>query len=131
VRVLLDTHILIYWVADPQQLSPAQSHAVATISPRDPAIVADISLWEVALLATSGRLRLSVPVRDWLSKATAPPLVRVAEISPQVAGAVGDLSDWKHRDPADRLITATAQVFGAALLTNDTAIRESGLVHVI
>lgn len=131
MRVLLDTHILLYWIADPDRLSPAQSHAVAAISPKNPAIVADISLWEIAMLATSGRIQLNVPIRDWLSKATAPPLVQIAEISPNVAATVGNLADWDHQDPADRLIISTAQVFGAVLLTNDTIIRDSGLVEVL
>lgn len=52
-------------------------------------------------------------------------------ISPPVASAVGGLAEWENRDPADRLITATAQVFGAAVLTNDDAIRDSGLVQVV
>jgi PIN domain nuclease of toxin-antitoxin system len=131
VRVLLDTHILVYWVASPERLSGAQAHAVETISPDNPALVADISLWEIALLSSLGRLRLNLPVRDWLTRATAPPLVRIAAISPPVASAAGDLADWENRDPADRLITATAKVFGAAVLTNDAAIRDAGLVQVV
>lgn len=131
MRVVLDTHILIYWVSHPDQLTPAQHHAIQTVSPHNPAVVADISLWEVAMLASSGRLALQLPVREWITRAIAPPLVQIAEITPNIAAEIEALSGWDHRDPADRLIVATSRVYGARLLTNDTRIRDSGLVEVV
>lgn len=131
MRILLDTHALVYWVSEPGRLSAAQRHAVMTVSPDNPAIVADISLWEVAMLATSGRLRLGLPIRDWLTSATAPPLVRLAEISPSIAAEVADLAHWDHRDPADRLVVATARVYGATIVTNDAEIRSAGIVATV
>lgn len=131
MRVILDTHMLVYWCSEPEHLTPAQSHAVRTISADNPAIVADISLWEVAMLQAVGRLKLDRPLTQWLNRALAPPLVRVVEITPPIAEEVVRLSDWENRDPADRLIVATAIVFGASLLTNDAWIRESDLVAVV
>jgi PIN domain nuclease of toxin-antitoxin system len=131
MRIVLDTHILVYWVSDPDQLTPSQHHAMQTVSARNPAVVADISLWEIAMLASSGRLALQLPLREWITRAVAPPLVRIAEITPNIVAEVAALSDWDHRDPADRLIVATSRVYGARLLTNDTRIRDSGLVEVV
>ena len=131
MRVLLDTHILIFWCANPDSLSPGQLHAVSSVHENDPAIVADITLWEIAMLVEMGRIDLQYPVMEWLNRAVAPPLVRVAPITPVVAGELQSLSHWSHRDPADRLIVATARVFGAAVLTNDHRIREAGLVAII
>lgn len=131
MRVVFDTHILVYWISDPDRLTPAQQHAVRTVSSENPAIVADISLWEIAMLAAGGTIKLQYPVRTWLARAVAPPLVRLAEITPPIAGAVTDLVSWPNRDPADRLIVATAQVYGAVLLTNDEMIRSSRLVEVV
>ena len=131
MRVVLDTHILIYWVSQPDRLTPAQHHAIQTISPKNPAVLADISLWEIAMLGAGGRLSLQLPIREWITRAVAPPLVRVAEITANIAAEVGDLTGWDHRDPADRLIVATARVYGARLLTNDERIRDSGLVEVV
>lgn len=131
MRVVFDTHTLVYWISDPDRLTPAQQHAVRTVSPENPAIVADISLWEIAMLAASGKIKLQYPVRSWLARAVAPPLVRLAEITPTIAGAVTDLVSWPNRDPADRLIVATVQVYGAVLLTNDEVIRSSRLVEVV
>ena len=131
MRVVLDTHIVVYWCADPDRLSAAQLHAVRTISADNPAIVADITLWEIAALVAAGRLKLDLPILEWLNRATARPLVRVAEISPSIAAESHNLASWENRDPADRLIVATARVYGAALLTNDGSIRDSGLVTVV
>ncbi|MEX2443724.1 MAG: type II toxin-antitoxin system VapC family toxin [Alkalispirochaeta sp.] len=131
MRAVLDTHILVYWVSEPDRLTPAQSHVVKTITPENPAIVADITLWEIAMLASTGCLTFQLPIQEWITRAVSPPLVRVAEITSNIAADVADLSDWEHRDPADRLIVATARVYGARLLTNDERIRSSGLVEVV
>ena len=94
-------------------------------------MISDISLWEIATLVSLGRLALDRPLREWLEQAAAPPLVRRVDISPAVAAAVADLPDTFHRDPADRIIVATARVMGAVLLTNDSRIREAGIVQTV
>ena len=83
------------------------------------------------MLVAAGKVELALPLRDWLTRAVAPPLVRLAELTPNIAAAVTDLSDWQNRDPADRLIVATARVYAASLLTNDESIRNAGLVDVV
>jgi len=131
MRVVLDTHILVYWCLEPERLSPAQQHVISSLVPEEPAIVADITLWEISALCSAGRLRLDLPLRDWLTQAVAPPLVRIAEISPRVADTVAQLTAWDNKDPADRLIVATALSHGARLLSNDHRIRDAALVEVV
>ena len=86
--------------------------------------------WEVATLHNLGRVEFDLPLRDWLERATAPPLVRRLAITPAVAAEVAALPDTFHRDPADRIIVATARVTGATILTRDDRIRDSGLAPV-
>ena len=131
MRIVLDTHILIRWCSEPGAFSAAQLHALQTVTAENPAIVADITLWEVSSLVSLGRLELDRPVLEWLDRAVAPPLVRIACVTPRIADEVARISAWEHRDPADRLIVATARVFGASLLTDDERIRESELVPVV
>jgi PIN domain nuclease of toxin-antitoxin system len=131
MRALLDTHILVLWVSSPELLSPAQRHALDAASGAFPVMVSDISLWEIATLVSLGRLALDRPLREWLERAAAPPLVRRLGISPAVAAAVADLPDTFHRDPADRIIVATTRVVGATLLTNDARIRDAGIVQTV
>lgn len=93
--------------------------------------MSDISLWEIATLVELRRIRLRLPLRDWLEAATAPPLVRRISISPAVAAEVAALPDSFHRDPADRIIVASTLVSGATLLTHDRRIIGSGLVDTL
>ena len=131
MKALLDTHILIRWLSDRSQLSSRQSQVIETADADSPLLVSDISLWEVATLHSLGRIRLSIPLRDWLEKAVAPPLVRRLGISPAIAAEMAALPDWFHRDPADRILVATARTLGATLLTQDRRIVDSELAETI
>ncbi len=131
MRVLLDTHVLIQWVEGGSRLTPAQRRALDDASGEQPALVSDISLWEIANLAGLGRIGLDRPLRDWLEAAVAPPRVQRVAISPAVAAEVAALPSTFHRDPADRIIVASARTVGATLLTRDRLIIESGLVATL
>jgi PIN domain nuclease of toxin-antitoxin system len=131
VRFLLDTHVWWWWVTGERGLSAAQKRALATASPDAPLEVSDVSLWEVATLVSLGRVAITVPLRDWLEAAAAPPLVQRRGISPAIAAEVVSLPDTFHRDPADRIIVATARVHDATLLTRDRRIIDAKLVPTI
>lgn len=131
MTALLDTHVLIWWLNDRMQLSPRQRDAVDAATPDAPVYVSDISLWEVSMLQSLGRIRLALPLREWLDKAVAPPLVRRQGISPAVAAEVAALPDSFHRDPADRILVATARVLGATLLTQDRRIVDASLTPTL
>jgi PIN domain nuclease of toxin-antitoxin system len=131
VSVLLDTHVLLFWLGGDLRLTSAQAGAIEAASADEPLLVSDISLWEVATLLSLGRIRLQRPLRDWLETAVAPPLVRRMSISPAVAAEVAQLPSSFHRDPADRIIVATARVAGAVVATSDGRIVDSGLVETV
>ncbi len=131
MTLLLDTHVLIRWLNDPGRLSSSQREALAGVGPESPLLVSDISIWEIATLHSLGRIRLTLPLREWLDKAVAHPLVRRQGISPAIGEHVATLPDSFHRDPADRILVATARVLGATLLTRDRRIIEAGLVDTL
>ena len=131
MTALLDTHVLIWWLNDRERLSPAQREVVESAGSQTPLLVSDISLWEVATLHGLGRIRLTLPIREWLDKAVAPPLVRRHGISPAIAAELAALPDSFHRDPADRILVATARVLGATLLTQDRRIVDAALVNTL
>lgn len=131
MRALLDTHVLLWSLDDPARLSAAQHDVVTSANAESPLLVSDISLWEVATLHSLGRIRLATPLREWLDDAVAPPLVRRQAISPAVAAEVAALPDSFHRDPADRILVATARVLGATLLTQDRRIVDADLVDTL
>lgn len=131
MRVLLDTHVWWWWVTGERGLSAAQKRVLARIGPDEPLQLSDISLWEVATLASLGRLTVTMPLREWLEAASAPPLVQRRAISPAVASEVAALPADFHRDPADRIIVATARVHDATLLTRDRRIIDAKLVPTV
>ncbi|MCE2486111.1 MAG: type II toxin-antitoxin system VapC family toxin [Desulfurellaceae bacterium] len=131
MKVLLDTHILIYWLGTDLRLSVEQKRVLEQASPENPLWVSDITLWEIATLYNLKRLSFHLPLRDWLEAATAPPLVQRVGISPAIAAAVAALPSSFHRDPADRIIIASAQLLGATLLTHDKQIIQSALVPTL
>ena len=128
---LLDTHVLLWWFDASPRLPASYERLIRDPNPDDPFWVSDISLWEIAMLVQLGRIRLRMPLREWLEAATAPPLVRRIGISPAVAAEVAGLPDTFHRDPADRILVATARILGATLLTQDRRIIEAGIVPVL
>lgn len=131
MKALLDTHVLLWWHCEPGRLSQGQQEVIETADEKVQLLVSDISLWEVAMLHSLGRIRLTIPLREWLEKAVAPPLVRRYGISPAVAAELASLPESFHRDPADRILVATAKVTGATLLTRDRRIAEAGLVDTL
>ena len=131
MKALLDTHVLLFWLGAEARLTDDQLAAVREASEEEPLLVSDITLWEIATLVSLGRVRLRLPLRDWLESAVAPPLVRRVSISPAVAAGVASLPDAFHRDPADRIIVASALSVGATLLTQDRRIIGSGLVPTL
>lgn len=128
---LLDTHIIVWWFEQSPRLLQAQKKALASADAKSPLVISDISLWEISTLISLGRLKFRFPLRDWLERAVAPPLVRRIGISPAIAAEVASLPDSFHRDPADRILVATSRVLGATLLTLDKRIIDSGLTPTL
>lgn len=128
LNYLLDTHVLVWWVAGSERLPARYAEPLSSASDDEPLAVSDISLWEIATLDRLGRIELRLPLREWLEHAVAPPLVRRIGISPAVAAETAALPRDFPGDPADRIIAATARVFGLTLLTCDGDVRDAGVV---
>jgi PIN domain nuclease of toxin-antitoxin system len=131
MKALLDTHVLLEWLAGSPKLSVSQRRILAAARGENPLHLSDISLWEIATLNELGRIRLARPLREWLEQAAAPPLVQRVGISPAIAAEVAALPASFHRDPADRIIVASARVLGATLLTRDRRIRRARIVPTV
>lgn len=126
---VLDTHALVFAALDPARLGTRARAAIDRGAAVGQLAVADVTLWEIAMLAAKGRLVLPVRVEAFLADALERWQVRVVPISPAIAGTAAQLP--LHGDPADRLIVATALTMGAELVTVDALISASGLVAVV
>lgn len=117
--VLLDSHVVHWWSAEPSKLSRAASRAIETA---DELAVASISWFELAWLAEHDRIRVTVPVRSWLEELADE--VRTVGTTPAVAATAVALPTSFPGDPADRLIYATAVEQGWRLVTKDRRLRD-------
>ena len=132
MRLLLDTHILLWWLEDAPRLSDAQTQALERAEAEgEPLAVAAISLWEIAKLAEIGRIRPSRTVDAVLEEIEQHPSIDLVPLNGRIALESTRLSDRLPKDPADQLIIATARVHGLRLVTADQRIRESHVVSVI
>lgn len=128
---LLDTHVLIEWMEGARSFAPSHRRIVRRATPSEPLRLSDISMWEIATLHERGRIRLDLPLRDWLERAAADGRVERVGITPVIAAEMAAMPITMRWDPADRIIVATARVLGATLLTLDTRIIEAGLVRTV
>jgi PIN domain nuclease of toxin-antitoxin system len=129
IAPLLDTHIWIWYVADPSKLDGAEVEALEALESHNCPFISDFSLWEVATLAGLGRLRLNQKFEEWLLMAAKPGIVRILPLSVEIAVELASLPDRLHRDPADRGLVATARAHGLPVMTRDRKILSSGLVQ--
>ena len=125
---VLDTHAWVWWMTRDRRLGASALDALDAMPADDRPHLADISLWEVAMLVERKRLALSLPLGEWLALAAHPRTVNVVPVSPAIAAEVANLPAAFQRDPADRLIVATCRVLGAPLATRDRLISRSRLV---
>ncbi len=112
--VLLDSHVVHWWSAEPDRLSGPATRA---IEGADELAVASISWFELAWLARHERIVLSVPLRAWLDGLAQQ--IRTVGTGPAIAATAVSLPSSFPGDPADRLIYATAVEHGWSLVTKD------------
>jgi PIN domain nuclease of toxin-antitoxin system len=117
--VLLDTHVVHWWSAEPERVSATARDA---LDRADELVVAAISWYELASLAEHERITVRVPVASWLQGLAAQ--LRTIPISPAIAHTAVSLPSAFPGDPADRLIYATAVENDLRLVSKDRAIRD-------
>ena len=123
--ILLDTHVLIWWVEGSGRLSASAGKAIAESAP---VLVSPISFWELAALVERGRVEVDRDLARWSRDLLGGGGAAIAELTPSAAIAAARLPGF-HGDPADRLIYATAAELGVALVTKDQQIRNYAEQH--
>ncbi|MGD0458637.1 MAG: type II toxin-antitoxin system VapC family toxin [Terriglobia bacterium] len=129
--ILLDTHVLAWLVAEPSQLSPKAAFAIRRARANEGIAIAAISLWELALLFSCGRLRAPGTVETSVRWVVEDAGVSIKPITLEVAALAAQFPEDFPHDPADRLIAATARVEGMTLISRDQRIRQSPLVRTL
>jgi len=129
-RLLLDTHIVLRWLIDAKRLSRVQARVLETAVQRgEPVALSAITLLEIAVLASEGKLRLKASLNEFFDNLQGNPVFRVLPLTYEIASEAASLGVL--RDPADRTIVATARIHRLQLVTSDQRIIESRLVPVV
>jgi PIN domain nuclease of toxin-antitoxin system len=122
--IVLDTHVWIWWLSDADKI-PSKSRKLLAESAKETAIyISSISAWEIMLLEAKHRLEFSMDAQDWIAKAEALPFFRFVAVDNAIAMRSVRLPLPFTKDPADRIIVATAIVLGAVLVTADARMRK-------
>lgn len=130
--IVLDTHALLWWVSDPGRLAAKARRLVdGAVQAGQPLAVSAISLWEIAMLVQRGRLTLSLDFGPWLTHLEALPHFDFVPVDTQIAVRSVWLDKFPRRDPADRIIVATALTLGATLVTADRELRSYRQVKTV
>lgn len=126
MKLLLDTHIWIWSLADPRQLSRRVHRELK--DQNNELWLSPVSTWEALLLNSKGRIHLHDNARDWVIRATRH--LREAPLTHEIVVAAQELS-LPHQDPADRFLAATAEVLGLTLVTADHRLLGLGTIATL
>jgi PIN domain nuclease of toxin-antitoxin system len=116
---LLDTHLLLWWLAGSSSLSEQARRLIG--DPDNTVFVSAVSLWEIWLKESLGKLRLPKDFEGRLAAESFESLPLTAAQARQVA-----LLPWHHRDPFDRMLAAQARAENLILLTGDEVVTAYG-----
>jgi PIN domain nuclease of toxin-antitoxin system len=128
LNLLLDTHIWLWAMLEPQRLSPRL--AVELESSDNELWLSPISVWELIILHQKRRILPEEKIESWIARAMRARPLQEAPVTFEVAREVGRV-ELPHRDPADRFLLATARVFDLTLATSDENLIRAELVPVL
>lgn len=129
--IILDTHVWLWFLHDPNQLSDKAQGAIARAQVDRQIYVSAISVWEVAVKVSLGKLAIPLPIQDWFEMACQYPEVVIEPVSGGDAIASTLLPGSFHKDPSDRIIIALARRHDAPLITRDQKILDYPHVETI
>ena len=127
MRLLLDTHVLLWWVEDDPQLSLMARHQIA--DERNDCLVSLATAWEMAIKAGLGKLKLAVPVQRYFQEHLSPNNFQLLPIGLEHVTLVETLP-LHHRDPFDRLLIAQARCDGLVLVSADQLFDDYGITRI-
>ena len=124
MKLLLDTHTLIWAVDDPSKLGPQAVTALQ--DPANDLLLSAATIWEIAIKVGLKKLSLSMPYKQWVTKAMADLGMTVLPITVEYADVQAGLPNH-HRDPFDRMLVAQSQVENIHLVSADPVFDQYGI----
>lgn len=128
--LLLDTHIVLWLDGGDDRLRPSTRTLIDTCWRNGGTIfLSAVTVWEIALLVDTGRVDLDIPIEAWVRRFLERPGIAAAPLDHRAACRSYQLHQLEHRDPADRLLIATAIELACPLITYDERIARFGDKH--
>ena len=122
--MVIDSHVLYWWLdGHPRLSAPALRTIDAAADGGAPLLIAAVTFWEFGIKERRGQFRALRPVREWPDILKPISWIQILPTDTEIWLRAAEL-DWQHRDPADRIIAATALVHGVPLLTKDEVFHE-------
>lgn len=121
--LLLDTHIALWLDSGNERLDASRRAIEAAWQGGGRLFLSAIGVWEIAILVDKGLVELDLPVTGWVDRFLGTPGLVALSLDHKAATLAYSLGDLEHRDPADRLLIASAIGLGCALVTHDNRIR--------
>lgn len=128
MKLLLDTHIWLWSVLEPQRLTRRVEKALA--DPANELWLSPVSVAELTVLLRKGRLTLPHDIQTWVAKTIQDLQLTEAPLTIEVALAISSIN-FPHGDPADHFLSATARVFNLTLVTADQHLINLPGIHVL
>ena len=125
--ILADTHAWLWWLSDRERLSPTAREALEA----NQHAICPMTFWEIAMLSNRKRIELTAPPLEWLKWAVEQAETILLPITAEIGVLAGTLRSNLIRDPADRLIVATAMHHKVPLVTKDGDIRNAQVLKTI
>ena len=120
--LLLDTHVWLWLEAEPERLCKSARSHIERSARSGELWVSVMSVWEIGMLVAKDRIRLTMPVDEWVRQARATPGLQMLGVIPEIALESTRLPEAPHGDPVDRMLIASARQHNLTLVTADEKI---------
>jgi PIN domain nuclease of toxin-antitoxin system len=128
--LLLDTHIVLWLSSGDERLGKTTRRTIDTAwKAGGRMLLSSVSVWEIAMLVEKGSIELDLPVDEWVERFLGRPGLEAVALDHAAAARAYRLHHLEHRDPADRLLIASAIGLGCPLVTHDDRIRRFAKVR--
>ncbi len=129
--IVVDTHVIIWQALSDQKITSQARRAIQQANADGEILASEISIWEIAMIIKKGRLKIDTDCLAFMDLLLCAHSYQFLGITPEIAHVSVNLPDEISRDPADRIICATAIVSDAVLITADKSLRASSTVKTI
>ena len=124
MRLLIDSHVIVWWV-DRDNLLSSDAHA-AVADPSNDLLISAATIWEISIKTSLGKLSLSLAYRQWMDQAIQNLRAAILPVTVEYADVQAGLPQH-HRDPFDRLIIAQSTVEQIPIVSSDPVLDDYGV----